>query len=108
GLVELDLEVAPEREVDLLAGEPLAEPYPLHLGHVPHQPEQGQARRRNGPAGQLLAGQAGALVEQRGALPVEERLQHRALGTGQRPFGPPSPVISTRTFGGTRIVTRDL
>ena len=51
-------------------------------------PEQGQARRRHGPAGKLLAGQAGALIEQRRALPVEERLQHRALGTGQRPFRP--------------------
>src|SRR6266496_1550228 len=69
------------------AGEPHAEPDPLHLGHVPQQPEQGQLGRRNGPAGQLLAGQAGALVEQRRALPVQERLQHRAFGTGQRPFG---------------------
>ena len=76
------------QQLELFAGEPHAEPDPLHLGHVPQQPEQGQLGWRNGPAGQLLAGQAGALIEQRRALPVQERLQHRAFGTGQRSFGP--------------------
>jgi hypothetical protein len=80
--------VLAERVVHRLAREPLPEPGALHLGHVPHQPEQGQGRRRHGPLGELLAGQAGALVQQRGAVPVEEALQHRALGAGQRPFRP--------------------
>jgi len=80
--------VLAERVVHGLAREPLPEPDALHLGHVPHQPEQGQGRGRHGPLGELLAGQAGALVQQRGAVPVEERLQHRALGAGQRPFRP--------------------
>jgi hypothetical protein len=86
--LEFSLRVIPVRLVDRLAREPYPEPGALHLGHVPHQPEQGQARRRHGALGQLLAGQAGALVQQRGAVPVEERLQHRALGSGQRSFRP--------------------
>ena len=80
--------VLAERVVHGLAREPLPEPGALHLGHVPHQPEQGQGRRRHGPLGELLAGQASALVQQRGAVPVEERLQHGAFGAGQRPFRP--------------------
>jgi hypothetical protein len=80
--------LAAERVVDRLAREALAEPDAFHLGHVAHQPKQGQVRRRHGPLGQLLPGQAGALVQQRGPLPVQEGLQQRALGTGERPARP--------------------
>jgi hypothetical protein len=86
--LEIGGPVAAKQVLDRLAREPLPEPGALHLGHVPYKPEQGQARRRDGPLGKLLAGQARALVKQRGAVPVEERLQYRAFGAGQRPFRP--------------------
>ena len=70
--------------IDRLAGEPLAEPRALDLGHMADQPEQGKTRRRHGVAGELLAGQPGALVEQGRPVPVKERLQERALGAGRR------------------------
>ena len=35
--------VAPERVIDRFAGEALAEPGALHLGHVADQPQQGQS-----------------------------------------------------------------
>jgi hypothetical protein len=41
--LEVGTLVGPERAVDRLAREALAEPGALHLGHVAHQPEQGQA-----------------------------------------------------------------
>ncbi len=41
--LEIGRLVAAEQVVDGLARKPLAEPRPLHLGHVPHQPEQRQA-----------------------------------------------------------------
>jgi len=41
--LEIGIRLVPERVVDRLAREPLPEPGALHLGHVPHQPEQGQA-----------------------------------------------------------------
>jgi hypothetical protein len=88
GPLEIGALVVPERVVDRLAREALAEPDAFHFGHVAHQSEQGQARRRHRPLGELLTGQAGALVQKRGPVPVQERLQHRALRAGQRPFGP--------------------
>lgn len=88
GALEVGVLVAAERVADGLAREPLAEPDAFHLGHVAHDPEQGQARRRHGSLGELLAGQARALVEQRRPLPVQHRLQHRPLRAGQRPLRP--------------------
>jgi len=43
GALEIGCLVAAERVVDGLSREPLAEPRPLYLGHVPQQPEQRQA-----------------------------------------------------------------
>jgi hypothetical protein len=56
-----------------------AEPPALHLGHVPHQAQQGQPGRRNRPLLQLAGGQAGALAQQRGAMEVQPRLERLAL-----------------------------
>ncbi len=77
-----------EGRVDELAREPLAEPGALDLRHMPDQPQQGQPRRRHGVPGELLAGQASALVEQRRPVPVKEGLQHGSFGSGQRPLRP--------------------
>jgi hypothetical protein len=49
--LEVGVGLGPEGVIDRLAREPLAEPGPLDLRHVPHQPEQGEARRRHGALG---------------------------------------------------------
>jgi hypothetical protein len=82
--LEVGILLVSERGLDGLACEPPPEPGAFHLGHVAHQPEQGQVRRRHRALGELLAGQPGALAEQRLPLPVQERLQHRAFRAGQR------------------------
>jgi hypothetical protein len=74
--------------LDQLVSEPLAKPGALNPRQVPDQAEQGQVRRRHRALGELLSGQALALVQQRRAVPVEKRLQHGALVTGQRSLEP--------------------
>src|SRR5215469_18717494 len=54
--VELVVAVAITRVVPgrILPGHHLAEPVPLYVSHVPHQPEQRQVRRRNRSPGHRL------------------------------------------------------
>ncbi len=87
-VLEIGRGVGAEGRVDGLAREPLAEPGALDLRHMPNQPQQGQPGGRHAVPGELLAGQAGALVEQRRPVRVKEGLQHRSFGSGQRPLRP--------------------
>ena len=48
----------------------------------------GTGRRRHGPLGERLTGQASATVQQRGPVPVQDRLQQMALRAGLRPSRP--------------------
>src|SRR6185437_8366558 len=73
-----------EQEGDVLAVDPAAEPAALHLGHVPHQAEQGEPGRRGRALAELVRRQAGALGEQRLAVEVQPRLEHRALARDGR------------------------
>jgi hypothetical protein len=85
GALEVGILLISEQGLEGLAREPPPEPGAFHLGHMAHQPEQGQVRRRHRALGELLAGQPGALVEQRLPLPVQEPLKHHALWASQRP-----------------------
>jgi hypothetical protein len=113
GALEVGIRLIPERGLDGLAREPPPEPDAFHLGHVAHQPEQRQVRRRHRALGELLAGQPGALVEQRLPLPVQERLQHQALRAGQRPLRPFNvwslpchrPILPCSGYERGRVVT---
>ena len=78
-----------------LACEAHPEPGLFHLGHVPDQPEQGQAGRRHGPLDKLLAGQSLAFHQQRAAVEVQPAVQrlplagHRGrIGAGYLGRGP--------------------
>ena len=51
------------------------------------QTEQRQVGRLDRALGQLLAGQAGALVLQEDTMPGEEALEQRPLGSVQRELG---------------------
>src|SRR5215472_10143127 len=67
--------------VDLLAAEPQPEPGALDLGHVPDQAEQRQVRRRSGLLSKLFGGKAGALMQQRRAVPVKKAVKNGSFAT---------------------------
>ncbi len=73
-----------ERVLHVFTTGPDAQPDPFHLGQVPDQPEQ-RHRGRQRAGGELLGGQPGADVQQGGPAEVEVALQHRTVGTHQRP-----------------------
>jgi hypothetical protein len=63
---------------EVLTAEHAAEPVALDLGHVAHQPVEAHQRRRDGTPAQGVGVEALALEEQRRAMPLEPRLEHRS------------------------------
>src|SRR5580700_6239819 len=92
---------------DILMASSLAEPDPLHFGHMADDAKQTQARRRQGSGGHLDAGQSSADVQQVGPLPVQVRLEHGSFIADQRsPYwggggrGPGhGPILSSPSTG---------
>ena len=67
------------REPQVLAIGVHPHPPPLDLGHVTHEPQQRELRRRDRLPGQLLTGQARALQPQGGAVELQPLLERGAL-----------------------------
>ena len=62
-----------------VAGEDAREPTPLDERHVPHDAEQAERGGRHVPAHQRVTVELLAFPQQRGALVLEPRRQHRPL-----------------------------
>src|SRR4051812_17898076 len=60
----------------LLMSQRATKPVPFDVGHVPHEPEQRQRRRRDCPPAQLFRRQATALPLQGETVKVEPGLEH--------------------------------
>src|SRR5262249_23593181 len=63
----------------VLIGQSATEPATFDLGHVPHEPEQRQRRRRHRPPTELRGLQATALALQGDTVKIEPGLEHLAL-----------------------------
>ena len=85
--VGVDAERRVVHRLELHAGDPLTEPAPLDFRHVAKQPEQGKVGRLDGGHRQLVAGQAGALLQQRCTMPEHEAFEHRPLIAHQGAVG---------------------